>query len=203
MDLEKIGNFIAKCRKEKNLTQNQLAEKLCVTDKAVSKWECGKGLPDISIMMDLCNLLGINIIDLLTGEKTNTKYYIHKTEGSMVKKMTIEKSLKGIQNTDDLSNSLISEIQDVNGKKYNAVFKVIVDGFDILETEEYTKVTMEISDETGEMTAILINTKNEAIKKMIKELKIGQYYFIKGLVVLNEDVTGNKLLIIDAIKRVA
>ena len=61
MDLEKIGRFIAECRKEKGITQAQLAEKINITDKAVSKWETGKGLPDVSIMIELCNILGINV----------------------------------------------------------------------------------------------------------------------------------------------
>ena len=69
MDLVKIGKFIAKCRKNKNLTQYQLAEKLFVTDRAVSKWENGRSLPDSSIMINLCNCLDITVNELLAGEK--------------------------------------------------------------------------------------------------------------------------------------
>ena len=69
MDQIKIGKFIAACRKEKNLTQAQLAEKLCVTDRAVSKWETGKGLPDASLMLALCEILGISVNELLRGER--------------------------------------------------------------------------------------------------------------------------------------
>ena len=69
MDLIKIGKFIAKCRKDKNLTQLQLAEKLSVTDRAVSKWENGRSLPDSSIMLNLCNALGITVNELLAGER--------------------------------------------------------------------------------------------------------------------------------------
>lgn len=64
MDQEKIGKFIAKCRKEQKLTQEQLAEKLNITYKAISKWETGKGMPDSSIMMDLSNILEITVIGL-------------------------------------------------------------------------------------------------------------------------------------------
>lgn len=68
MDQIKIGRFIAERRKNKNLTQAQLAEKLNVTDRAVSKWERGRCLPDSSIMLDLCRELGISVNDLLYGE---------------------------------------------------------------------------------------------------------------------------------------
>ncbi len=68
MNQEKIGKFIASCRKKKNMTQMQLAEKLNVSDRAVSKWETGKGIPDVSLMIDLCNYLGISVNELLSGE---------------------------------------------------------------------------------------------------------------------------------------
>jgi len=69
MNQEKIGKFIVKCRKEKNLTQEQLAEKLGVTNKSISRWENGKTMPDYSILKDLCNILEIDINELLAGEK--------------------------------------------------------------------------------------------------------------------------------------
>ena len=68
MDQIKIGKFIAECRKKKNLTQAQLAEKLNITDRAISKWETGKAMPDSNIMLDLCYILGINVNELLCGE---------------------------------------------------------------------------------------------------------------------------------------
>ena len=69
MNQIKIGKFISECRKNKNLTQLQLAEKLGITDRAISKWECGKSMPDASIMLELCDILGINVNELLSGEK--------------------------------------------------------------------------------------------------------------------------------------
>ena len=63
------GKFIAGCRKEKGLTQAQLAEKLNITDRAVSKWETGKCMPDSSIMLELCNILGVTVNELLSGER--------------------------------------------------------------------------------------------------------------------------------------
>ena len=80
MDIIKIGKFIANCRKEKKLTQEQLAEKLYITDRAVSKWERGLSLPDADKMLDLCNILDINVNELLNGEKIDMKDYEKKNE---------------------------------------------------------------------------------------------------------------------------
>ena len=76
MDQEKIGKFIAKCRKENKLTQAQLAEKLNVSDKSISRWENGKTMPDISLFEPLCDILNISIIELLKAKKiTNDNEY--------------------------------------------------------------------------------------------------------------------------------
>lgn len=80
MDQIKIGKFIAECRKKNNLTQMQLAEKLNITDRAISKWENGKAMPDTSIMLDLCNELKINVNELLSGEMIEMKQLDKKTE---------------------------------------------------------------------------------------------------------------------------
>ena len=69
MDQLKIGKFIAECRKRENLTQMQLAEKLGITDKAISKWERGIAMPDSSTMLELCDILSISVNELLSGEK--------------------------------------------------------------------------------------------------------------------------------------
>ena len=73
MDQIKIGKFITECRKKKNLTQAQLAEKLNITDRAISKWETGKTMPDSSIMLDLCDILEISVNELLCGEKIDVE----------------------------------------------------------------------------------------------------------------------------------
>ena len=85
MDQVKIGQFVAQSRKEKNLTQAQLAEQLNLTDRAVSKWETGKGLPDASIMPDLCGLLGISINELFSGERIYTDDYKRKAEENLLR----------------------------------------------------------------------------------------------------------------------
>ena len=83
MDQIKIGKFIAECRKKNNLTQMQLAEKLNITDRAISKWENGKGMPDSSIMIDLCNELKISVNELLSGEKIEMEEYNKKAEENL------------------------------------------------------------------------------------------------------------------------
>jgi len=80
MDQLKMGRFIAECRKQKNLTQMQLSEKLGITDKAVSKWERGIAMPDTSIMLELCDILGISVNELLSGEKINMENNNQKNE---------------------------------------------------------------------------------------------------------------------------
>ena len=80
MDQIKIGKFIAERRKQNGLTQMQLAEKLNITDRAISKWENGKSLPDSSIMLELCEVLGITVNDLLSGEVVTMNDYNKNSE---------------------------------------------------------------------------------------------------------------------------
>lgn len=84
MNTQKIGKFIAKCRKSKNLTQEALAEKLNITSRAISKWETGNGLPDSSIMLELCSILAINVNELLSGEKISMQEYQNKAEANLL-----------------------------------------------------------------------------------------------------------------------
>ena len=84
MDQEKIGKFIAKLRKEKNMTQMMLAEKLDITDRAVSKWERGLSLPDASIMIELCNILDITVNELLSGQSIRKENYMEKAEKNLI-----------------------------------------------------------------------------------------------------------------------
>ena len=93
MDQLKIGKFIAQCRKEKSLTQMQLAERLNITDKAISKWERGISMPDTSIMLELCDLLGISVNELLNGEKIPIEDNDQKSE-QLLLEMTKELETK-------------------------------------------------------------------------------------------------------------
>lgn len=87
MNQMKIGTFIAERRKGQNLTQMQLAEKLNITDRAVSKWETGKSLPDASIMIDLCHILGISVTELLSGEEIPMENYNKDLENHLLEMM--------------------------------------------------------------------------------------------------------------------
>ena len=84
MDQIKIGKFIAECRKKANLTQMQLAEKLGITDKAISKWERGIAMPDSSIMLELCDILDISVNDLLCGEVVTMDNYNKEMENKLI-----------------------------------------------------------------------------------------------------------------------
>ena len=84
MNQIKIGRFISECRKNKGLTQMQLAEMLSITDRAVSKWENGKAMPDSSIMLDLCRILGISVNDLLCGERVTMENYNSELENNLL-----------------------------------------------------------------------------------------------------------------------
>ena len=84
MDQIRIGQFIAATRKAKGLTQRQLAAQLSISDKTISKWETGKGLPDVSLMLPLCGALGITVNDLLSGERVGEGDYRKKAEENMM-----------------------------------------------------------------------------------------------------------------------
>lgn len=84
MDQSKTGKFIAQERRVQNLTQRQLADKLAISDKTVSKWECGKGLPEVSLMLPLCEILQITVNDLLSGEKVAEGDYQKRAEENMM-----------------------------------------------------------------------------------------------------------------------
>ena len=105
MEQEKIGKFILKLRKEKNMTQQELADKIGVTDRAISKWENGRGMPDFSLIKPLCKELGITVNDLISGEKIEEENYQEKLE-------------ENILNTIDYTNKKI--------KKNKNVFKIII-----------------------------------------------------------------------------
>ena len=84
MDQIKIGKFIASCRKEEGMTQAELAEKLGISDRAVSKWETGKSMPDSGIMLELCEFLKINVNELLSGERIMAEFYSKQVEENLL-----------------------------------------------------------------------------------------------------------------------
>ena len=84
MNQEKIGKFIAECRKTKNMTQQELAEKLNVSDRTVGNWENGRNMPDLSLFKPLCNELNISLNDLMSGEKVKEREYQEKLEENTI-----------------------------------------------------------------------------------------------------------------------
>lgn len=105
MNQEKIGKFIANKRKEKKLTQAELAEKIGVTDKSVSNWENGRNMPDLSLLNILCLTLDVSIIDLLSGEEVNDKNYKDKSNENIIN--TINYSNKKIEEKNNIISYLI------------------------------------------------------------------------------------------------
>jgi len=108
VDQEKIGKFIASCRKEQGLTQAVLADKLGITDRAVSKWETGRSLPDASIMLELCDLLNINISELLSGERVAMENYRETSDALLLEmKKQEEKANKRLLHAESVFTILI------------------------------------------------------------------------------------------------
>ena len=100
MNQEKIGNFIAKCRKQKKMTQCELGEKLGVTEKSISNWENGRNMPDLSLFKPLCEELNITINELLSGEKISEDNYQEKFEENIIN--TISYSNKKLKRKNQL-----------------------------------------------------------------------------------------------------
>lgn len=105
MNQEKIGKFIAKCRKEKNLTQFELAQKLGVSDRTIGNWENGRNMPDLSLFKPLCDELNITLNDLISGEKIKEKEYQEKLEENIIS--TINYINKKIENRNNFIGLLL------------------------------------------------------------------------------------------------
>lgn len=95
MNQEKIGKFIAECRRQRKMTQSELGEKLGVTEKSISNWENGRNMPDLSLFKPLCEELNISLNDLMSGEKVKEKEYRDKLEENIIN--TIDYSNKKIE----------------------------------------------------------------------------------------------------------
>ncbi len=84
MDLSKTGNFISEKRKEKGYTQSKLAQELGVSEKTISKWECGKGFPDTTLILPLCDVLGISANELLSAKDLAGEEYKRQAEQNLI-----------------------------------------------------------------------------------------------------------------------
>ncbi len=107
MDNIKIGCFIAECRKERQITQQKLADMLNITNKAVSKWETGNGLPDITLLTELAGILGVSVDEILKAEKKENSVSI---VGDVNKDTTTDKIMS--HNTDAVINFLVHKSID-------------------------------------------------------------------------------------------
>ena len=152
MNQEKIGAFIARRRKEKKLTQAKLASYLGITDRAVSKWERGKGLPDPVYMLELCRLLDISVNELLTGEFIEETKYQQKAEDNLLimakqevkqtKKMFFYENVIGIGSTIIFAILIFMSVVENGGIKillFIFAFLFLITGVSIalkIETEE-------------------------------------------------------------------
>ena len=130
MDQVKIGKFISECRKKNNLTQMQLAEKLNITDRAISKWETGKAMPDSGIMLDLCNELKITVNELLSGEMINMKDLDKKTEELLLE----------MQKQKEESDRRLLTIEIVMGVITLIMYCALVMGVGFLPIKESTQI---------------------------------------------------------------
>ncbi len=172
MDQKKIGKFIAELRKKNNLTQEELANKLGITKNAVSKWERGLSMMDVSLLNPVCNILGISIVELLNGEKIKQDELIIKTDDTI--KNTIEYSNKQIKNSRIKSIILTSLVIAI-------VCVGVFFGYKIVLLNKYT---LKKPDNVEEIVKGLKNQKEIKIYK--RTLSNDEYFEIENLKIRND-----------------
>ena len=135
MNQVKIGKFIAECRKNKKLTQAELAKKLNITDRAISKWETGKGMPDSGIMLDLCNELGITVNELLSGEVIEMDNYNKKAEENLLE----------MKKQKEEADKRLLTMEIVIGVLVSIVFFTLIFIAALVEMEDWLRITLIIT----------------------------------------------------------
>ncbi len=153
MDQIKIGKFIAECRKKNNLTQMQLAEKLNITDRAISKWENGKAMPDSSIMLELCNELKISVNELLSGEVIEMNNYNEK----------IEKNLLDMVKQKELADKRLLTMEIVIGALSSIILFVLMFVASFVEMADWTRILLIIAGIVPFIIGILYAIKIEQV----------------------------------------
>ncbi len=153
MNQVKIGNFIAECRKKKNMTQAQLAEKLNITDRAISKWETGKGMPDSGVMLDLCNELGISVNELLSGEVIEMNNYNEK----------VEKNLLDMVKQKELADKRLLTMEIVIGALSSIILFVLIFVASFIEMADWTRILLIMVGIVSFMIGILYAIKIEQV----------------------------------------
>jgi len=132
MDQEKIGKFISSCRKSIGLTQAALAEKLGITDRAVSKWENGRSMPDASLMLELCEILKITVNELLSGERLDMENYKEKAEENLLQ----------LQKQEELNNKKLLSLEVVIGYISSISFMVLIFAASFALTSSVWRIVM-------------------------------------------------------------
>ena len=126
MDQEKIGKFIFELRKEKNMTQEQLAEKIGVTSKSISRWENGKTMPDLSLFSPLCEILGISVNDLMSGEIVNNKNSINALGENIVNMVSDLETKKKRKNKTIIFLLILTLISLIIGRCFYIYYEIDV-----------------------------------------------------------------------------
>ncbi len=168
MNTEKIGNFIKEKRKEKNLTQKELAIKLNITDRAVSKWERGLGCPDVSLLENLSKILDVSIVEILNGEdlkeEIKNKHIINSINYSKESyKLKIKSNLNVILTSIIFFVSSLLIVFNINNYyKLNKKYKI--DDYSVINKDKYDKYYNIIINNQGKYT-------NEEYKKIINYVK--------------------------------
>lgn len=172
MNENKTGTFISALRKEKELTQAQLAEKLNVTDKAISRWETGKGMPDSSLLIPLANILDITVNELLTGEKIPEETFTQKSDDNLVD--AVQKTENAVKQSKIAKMLLIVAV----------IFCVFSISFLIKTMIDKRNTVTYVGD---------FGTKNRiAVTELLIELDSRNYYFSENTVCTDFDIRLDK-----------
>jgi len=169
MDQIKIGKFIAGRRKDAGLTQMQLAEALGITDRAVSKWENGRSLPDSSIMIELCGILGVSVNDLLCGEVTEMTSYDKKTEENLIE-MIKEK---------ERADKRLLTVEVYLGVLVTVIFLIAVLAAAYVEMETWLRITIGVAGSLILFTGADLALRIEQTAGYYKCAKCGHRYVPK------------------------
>ena len=166
MDQIKIGKFIAERRKNAGLTQMQLAEKLNITDRAVSKWETGKAMPDTSIMLELCDILSISVNDLLSGEVVSMENYNKKLESNLLE-MVREKQA---------ADKRLLAMEIFIGVLVTAILAAAITVASLVQMEEWLKVVIIVCGFIVFMVGMVYGLRIEQVAGYYECAKCGHRY---------------------------
>ena len=164
MNTNDVGRFISELRKEKGFTQKELAEKLSITDKAVSKWETGRSAPDISLLVPLSELLGVSVIEILSGRRIEKESYPVVGDEVIVETMKVDKRKKRLSVVVSVAVTLfIIMLAASSYPAYHFFTSVPIDDESAIleESERYAEHFEEVGEEM----------------EIVKSLKKGDYFF--------------------------